>query len=42
LEGVPAIIDFVERNERRPPSDRAERRGDRSRAEREAAPASDV
>jgi GTPase len=26
LEGVPAIIDFVERNERRPTSDREERR----------------
>ncbi|MGZ4294512.1 MAG: ribosome biogenesis GTPase Der, partial [Solirubrobacteraceae bacterium] len=41
LEGVPAIIDFVERNERRAPSDREERRSGRSRAERQSA-ASDV
>jgi GTPase len=42
LEGVPAIIDFVERNERRPPTGREERRGGRSRPGRESAPASDV
>jgi hypothetical protein len=28
---VPTIIDFVERNERRPPSDREERRAARER-----------
>jgi GTP-binding protein len=32
LEGVPTIIDFVERNERRPPADREERRSGRGRA----------
>ncbi|MFL5860616.1 MAG: ribosome biogenesis GTPase Der [Solirubrobacteraceae bacterium] len=42
LEGVPAIIDFVERNERRPPTDREERRSGRSRAERESADAHDA
>jgi GTPase len=42
LEGVPAIIDFVERNERRPPTGREERRADRARAGRESAPASDA
>jgi GTP-binding protein len=41
LEGVPAIIDFVERNERRPPTDREDRRARRPRTEREPAPASD-
>ncbi len=39
LEGVPAIIDFVERNERRPPSDREERRAARERKERRSGPA---
>ena len=42
LEGVPAIIDFVERNERRPPTGREERRADRARAGRESASASDA
>src|SRR6201999_302712 len=47
LEGVPAIIVFVERNERRPPSDREERRTARERrarrepGERDAAPGHD-
>jgi GTP-binding protein len=42
LEGVPAIIDFVERSERRPPTGREERRAARPRADRRSAPASDV
>jgi GTP-binding protein len=37
LEGVPAIIDFVERNERRPPSARAERNERRRPSARDAA-----
>jgi GTP-binding protein len=41
LEGVPAIIDFVERNERRPPSDREERRSGRGRATAEPSGAPD-
>jgi hypothetical protein len=36
LDGVPTIIDFVERNERRPPSDRDERRSARARRQRVA------
>ncbi|HWE13800.1 MAG TPA: ribosome biogenesis GTPase Der [Solirubrobacteraceae bacterium] len=42
LEGVPAIIDFVERNERRPPTDREERRSARERKERRATGAHDT
>jgi GTPase len=42
LEGVPAIIDFVERNERRPPSDREERRYGRGRGDRRSAGAPDA
>jgi GTP-binding protein len=42
LEGVPAIIDFVERNERRPPSDREERRAARERKGRHAPRAPDA
>ncbi|MFZ1993120.1 MAG: GTPase, partial [Solirubrobacteraceae bacterium] len=42
LEGVPAIIDFVERNERRPPSDREERRSARERKGSRAAGAPDA
>jgi GTP-binding protein len=41
LEGVPAIIDFVERNERRPPSDREERRSGRGRPAAEPSGAPD-
>jgi len=41
LEGVPAIIDFVERNERRPPSDREERRSARERRDRRSRDASE-
>ncbi len=41
LEGVPAIIDFVERNERRAPADRAERKSGRGRTEAEPSGAPD-
>ena len=34
LDGVPTIIDFVERNERRPPSNREERSSARARKQR--------
>src|SRR5581483_3716697 len=42
LEGVPAIIDFVERNERRPPSGREERRSARGRKEHRSSSAHDA
>jgi GTP-binding protein len=42
LEGVPAIIDFVERNERRPPAGREERRTARERKERRSPVADDA
>jgi hypothetical protein len=38
---VPTIIDFVERNERRPPSDREERRSGRGRPAAEPSGAPD-
>ena len=42
LDGVPTIIDFVERNERRPPSDREERRSARARRQRAASSVPDA
>jgi GTPase len=42
LEGVPTIIDFVERNERRPPSGRDERKSARERRGRRAPTAHDA